>query len=108
MQLKEEALVLLLGAIPGSCAAESENILVGFSSQGGSVKMRDWKVEWGVGWGWSLPQLRGIADFFLVNERDLEEASGGREGAMFYYRQEQKIKEYSSCNTCTFVKHLIP
>lgn len=87
MQLKEEALVLILGAIPGSCAAESENILVGFSSQGGSIKMRDLKVEWGR-WGWSLPQLRGIADFFLVNERHLEEASGGREGAMFYYRQE--------------------
>lgn len=49
MQLKEEALVLILGAIPGSCAAESENILVGFSSQGGSVKMRDLKVEWGGG-----------------------------------------------------------
>lgn len=41
----------LLGAIPGSCAAESENILVGFSSQGGSVKMRDLRVEWGVGVG---------------------------------------------------------
>lgn len=38
--------------------------------------------------GWSLPQLRGIADFFLVNERDLEEASGGGEEAMFYYRRE--------------------
>lgn len=50
-QLKEEALVFLLGAIPGSCAAESENILVGSSSQGGSVKMRDLRVEWGVGLG---------------------------------------------------------
>lgn len=43
-------------------------------------------MEWGV--GGSLPQLWRIADFFLANEMDLEEASGGREGAMFYYRQE--------------------
>lgn len=63
MQLKEKALGFLLAAAPGSCAAERGNILVGFSSQGGSIKMRDLRVKWGRG---SLPQLWGILDFFLA------------------------------------------
>lgn len=69
-----------MAAAPGSCAAERGNILVGFSSQGGSIKMRDLRVKWGKG---SLPQLWGILDFFLANERDLEEASGIGEGLWF-------------------------
>lgn len=51
VQLKEEALGFLLGAVPENCAAENGNILVSFFSQEGSVKMRDSGAEWGHGWG---------------------------------------------------------
>lgn len=37
--------------------------------------MRESRLEWGGG----VPQLWGIADFYLSNERDPEEASGSRE-----------------------------
>lgn len=57
------------------CAAERERYEC-FFCQGDSLKMRDWEEKWG-GWG-SLPQLWGIADSFLANERDVE-ASGSRE-----------------------------
>lgn len=51
----------------------------GLLSQGGSVRMRDSRLERGRG----LPQLWGIADFYLSNERDSEEASGSREELCF-------------------------
>lgn len=55
---------------------------MGFSSPGGSVKVRFYS-DMGMGSCESLPQLWRIADFLLANERDLEEASGSWEGPTF-------------------------